>query len=51
MEMLKHYNFVFGKELIEVTACTVVEARQKAMEIYKDIQRESNQTKRPREST
>lgn len=54
--MLKHYNFIFdGIRMIEVTAASAAEARQKAMEIYKDVgnrnEKKNNETKRPLKST
>lgn len=51
-KMLKHYNFIFGGKVeVTVTAASQAEGRQKAMETYKDILRERNETKRPLKST
>ena len=51
--MLKHYNFIYGNQLIEVAACSVAGRRAKAFEIYRDVRNENdkerNENKRPRE--
>ena len=37
--MIRHYNFVFGKFIIEVTAASLAEARDKAMEEYYQLRK------------